>query len=307
MATLTGDGHKVALVLLRQSHAPEVRRHLLACDQGPKIEGLQHHALLQVMLAHLGEKQAHKFFRRRRVLGLVGEALRLDIEIELAELRQAEHFVKRRHLCARRRNLIWEIRVLHRTAIPFAYLGERQLVDHGARPGAVANRRFENRIMRDDDHVIPRDSHVHFESIDASFDGVLEGRDRVFGPHGARAAVPVHQDALTWRGRLWHKTQNYGNNAQPAAVSRHARSVAQRLVLFRRSGDVWFLLRRVRVFVAGIESQLRRLRHSHWNPGTLHRPGANHVRMTSFVHRIFPPTFSLRPDEGACSRARLGN
>src|SRR5258708_17241352 len=250
-----------------------------------------------MMFADFGEKQAHEFFRRWRVLRLVGEALRLDIEIEPAEFREAKHLVERRHLRAGHWNLVREIRVLHRAAVPRAYLGQPQLMDHSARPGAGADRRFEDRVMRDDDDVIPRHGHVDLESIGAGFDGVLEGRNRVLWPHGASAAVPVHQDAPTWRGRLCHKTQDYGNNTQPAAASRHARSVALRLVLFGPRCNVWFLLRRVRVFVTGIESQLRRLLRSHLNSVALHRPGANHMRMTSFIHGILPPNLSLRPIE----------
>jgi hypothetical protein len=49
-------------------------------------------------------------------------------------------------------------------------------------------------IVRDDDYVVFRHGHIHFECIHPLLNGVLECRKSVFGTPGARAAVSVYQN-----------------------------------------------------------------------------------------------------------------
>src|SRR5581483_8915347 len=123
---------------------PNLGRHLPACHQRSKIERLQNHALFEMVLVHLGEKEPHELVGRRRILRLVRKAFRLDIKIELPQLRKAEHLVERGHPGARNSLLRWEVWILNRAAIPFTDLCERQFMNHGLVAWTATNRRFEN-------------------------------------------------------------------------------------------------------------------------------------------------------------------
>src|SRR5579872_600694 len=140
------------------------------------------------------EQQLGEAAGRGSELGAIGKALDFDVEQEAATAGKSKDFIERRYARAGHGLLTGELGIDERTAVPRAKFAESELADDVAAAGVPADLEIQNGIVGDDENVVAGDVDVHLDSVGARVDGVLEGRQRVFREHGARAAVTVDLD-----------------------------------------------------------------------------------------------------------------
>src|ERR1022692_271947 len=160
--------------------------------QYAEIEGLHDHPLFQFVPPDRLAHQIGETFRGRRQSRAIRETLDFNVEEEMAAVRQVEHLVERGHARAWDERLLWEARVPHGAAVPAFEFGKSQVPDDARRVGRLADRPVQLGIVRNHDHVVASDRHVHLQRIRAHGDGVFKSRQSVFRPHGARATVAVY-------------------------------------------------------------------------------------------------------------------
>jgi hypothetical protein len=85
--------------------------------------------------------------------------------------------------------------------------------EDGFHPGLGSGGLYEIGRVRDDEDVILGDGQVQFENVCSVFDGVLEGRDGVFGASSAASAVSVDEDGLC-TGRKGRKNKEKGEQSK---------------------------------------------------------------------------------------------
>ena len=86
------------------------------------------------------------------------------------------NFVESRDPRARDRLLVGERRVPDGPTVPFPDVRECELVEDRARLRAGADRRMQQRVVRDHQDVVLGHLQVHLERVYPFFDGVLESR-----------------------------------------------------------------------------------------------------------------------------------
>src|ERR1039457_857829 len=160
--------------------------------QYAEIEGLHDHPLFQFVPPDRLAHQIGETFRWRRQSRAIRETLDFDVEEEMAAVRQVEHLVERGDARAWNERLFWEARVPHGAAVPAFEFGKSQVPDDARRVGRLADRPVQLGIVRNHDHVVASDRHVHLQRIGAHGDGVFKSRQRVFRTHGACATVAVY-------------------------------------------------------------------------------------------------------------------
>lgn len=161
------------------------------------------------MTADGGEHQAGELLRRRRVLRLVREAFHLDVEAECAPGRQGQDLLQRRDSRSRKRALFRERRVFLCAAVELPHLLQRHLAHDPAAFRTLADGGVEHGVVHDHGNVVARHDHVELEEVGAGFDGVFEGRQRVFRQHRPRPSMAVNGDARRGRDRQNRKKRHH--------------------------------------------------------------------------------------------------
>src|SRR5579871_1287960 len=127
-----------------------------------------------------------------------GEALDLDIELNLESREERQYLVKRGNPRPGQKSLSGKARILQRAAVVRFHFGEGKIPNRGARTRSPANLRINIRIVGDDYDVIFGNGDVHLQVVGAGLDGVFKSTDGVFRQQGASASVPMHQDSPRW-------------------------------------------------------------------------------------------------------------
>ena len=179
---------------------------------------------------------------------MIRKTLGLDVELDLVAVRQAEHFIQSRDARPRNGLLFREMRVLQRSAIVFAKLGQREFVNGDPRMRAGAYFRVDVRIVRNHQHVVFGHRDIHFEEVRADFDCVLEGGNSVLRIHSASAAMSVNQDARSSVDRHKEKGSAGPGSEPPVGAGHFPYSAGERGRLARRRFRGW-----------GFNNPLRRL------------------------------------------------
>src|SRR5947209_12534519 len=98
------------------------------------------------MPPHAVENHAREFLRCGRVLRMILEDLRLDIEFEFSSRRKRKHLVESRYSRAGNRNLFRKLGVSLRAAVPLPQFVQCERADRPWRAGSFAYFRIEQRI-----------------------------------------------------------------------------------------------------------------------------------------------------------------
>jgi hypothetical protein len=96
----------------------------------------------------------------------------LDVEREIAAVREREDLVKCRHFSSRYGPLFRKPRVLERPAIPAADLLQSKLADNVRRPWRCADLAVKRQIVRDDELVVLGHGEIELEVVRSDPDRV---------------------------------------------------------------------------------------------------------------------------------------
>ncbi len=225
-----GDAHHdVVAGLSEEGGAADAGIEGLHGAKGAEVEALKDDAGLEMVALDRLVDEGDEGLGAGGHLGVVDEDLGLDVEAEVALGGEVEDLFKGRDGGVGHGNLVGEAGD-GVAAVVLLDLSEGERVDRGsgseggpvalalvAQDGGDAGI-FGGGLgdvgrVGDDEDVVFGDGQVQFEHVDSVMDGVLEGRDGVFGLGGSASAVGVDLDG--WVGLIfWERLARCGERAQ---------------------------------------------------------------------------------------------